>query len=61
MHPKIIHQQNLARGATAIDAAFQIHTEVGLNMHGVEINGKRVSELSPVIVRCNLKFLRLLV
>mmetsp|Transcript_40398 Transcript_40398/g.59057 ORF Transcript_40398/g.59057 Transcript_40398/m.59057 type:complete len:1092 (+) Transcript_40398:77-3352(+) len=33
---------NLARGATVIDAAFQIHTEVGLNMHGVEINGKRV-------------------
>lgn len=31
---------NLARGATAIDAAFQIHTEVGLRMHGVEINGK---------------------
>jgi len=34
---------NLARGATAIDAAFQIHTEVGLNMHGVEINGKPVT------------------
>jgi RelA/SpoT family (p)ppGpp synthetase len=34
---------NLARGATAIDAAFQIHTEVGLNMHGVDINGKPVS------------------
>jgi (p)ppGpp synthase/HD superfamily hydrolase len=34
---------NLARGATAIDAAFQIHTEIGLNMHGVEINGKPVS------------------
>lgn len=33
---------NLSRGATAIDAAFQIHTEVGLNMHGVEINGKPV-------------------
>ncbi|KAL7568699.1 hypothetical protein ACA910_021694 [Epithemia clementina (nom. ined.)] len=33
---------NLARGATVIDAAFQIHTEVGLNMHGVEINGKPV-------------------
>ncbi|EEC50040.1 predicted protein, partial [Phaeodactylum tricornutum CCAP 1055/1] len=33
---------NLARGATAIDAAFQIHTEVGLSMHGVEINGKPV-------------------
>ena len=33
---------NLARGATAIDAAFQIHTEIGLNMHGVEINGKPV-------------------
>jgi len=33
---------NLARGATAIDAAFQIHTEVGLTMHGVEINGKPV-------------------
>jgi len=34
---------NLARGSTAIDAAFQIHTEVGINMHGVEINGKPVS------------------
>ncbi len=34
---------NLARGATAVDAAFQIHTEVGLQMHGVEINGKPVS------------------
>jgi len=34
---------NLARGATVIDAAFQIHTEIGLNMHGVEINGKPVS------------------
>jgi RelA/SpoT family (p)ppGpp synthetase len=33
---------NLARGATAIDAAFQIHTEVGLKMHGVQINGKPV-------------------
>jgi len=33
---------NLARGATAIDAAFQIHTDIGLNMHGVEINGKPV-------------------
>jgi GTP pyrophosphokinase len=34
---------NLARGSTALDAAFQIHTEVGLNMHGVEINGRPVS------------------
>jgi len=33
---------NLARGATAIDAAFQIHTEVGIGMHGAEINGKPV-------------------
>ena len=33
---------NLARGASAIDAAFQIHTEIGLTMHGVEINGKPV-------------------
>jgi len=33
---------NLARGATVIDAAFQIHTEVGLTMHAVEINGKPV-------------------
>ena len=33
---------NLAKGATVIDAAFQIHTEVGLTMHGVEINGKPV-------------------
>ena len=39
---------NLARGATAVDAAFQIHTEVGLNMHGVEINGKPVSRYFPV-------------
>ena len=37
---------NLARGATAVDAAFQIHTEVGLNMHGVEINGRPVRKLS---------------
>ena len=34
---------NLARGATVIDAAFQIHTEVGLMMHGAHINGKPVS------------------
>ncbi len=34
---------NLAKGSTVVDAAFQIHTEVGLNMHGVEINGKPVS------------------
>jgi len=33
---------NLAKGATVIDAAFQIHTEVGLTMHGAEINGKPV-------------------
>jgi len=33
---------NLSRGATAIDAAFQIHTEIGLSMNGVEINGKAV-------------------
>lgn len=33
---------NLARGATAIDTAFQIHPEIGLNMYGVEINGKHV-------------------
>jgi len=34
---------NLSKGSTVIDAAFQIHTEVGLNMHGAEINGKPVS------------------
>ena len=34
---------NLTKGSTVIDAAFQIHTEVGLTMHGVEINGKPVS------------------
>lgn len=33
---------NLARGATVIDAAFQIHTEVGLNMYEAQINGKPV-------------------
>ena len=31
---------NLSRGATVIDAAFQIHTEVGMRMCGVEINGE---------------------
>ena len=33
---------NLSRGATVIDAAFQIHSEVGIAMHGAEINGKAV-------------------
>lgn len=33
---------NLAKGATVIDAAFRIHTEVGLSMQSVEINGKPV-------------------
>ena len=36
---------NLAKGATVIDAAFQIHSEVGLNMHGVEINGRSVGTM----------------
>jgi (p)ppGpp synthase/HD superfamily hydrolase len=47
---------NLARGATAIDAAFQIHTEVGLTMHGVEINGKPVSSftVSSLMMFCIL-------
>lgn len=31
---------NLPRGATVVDAAFQIHSEVGLNMHGAQINGR---------------------
>ena len=49
---------NLARGATAIDAAFQIHTEVGLKMEGVKINGKPVrynicfSVLVSVVMLC---------
>jgi len=34
---------NLARGATVIDAAFSIHTEVGLHMYGAHINGRPVS------------------
>ena len=34
---------NLSKGSTAIDAAFQIHSEVGLTMTGAEINGKPVS------------------
>jgi (p)ppGpp synthase/HD superfamily hydrolase len=34
---------NLPRGATIVDVAFQIHTEVGLKMHGAEINGKPVA------------------
>lgn len=40
---------NLARGATAVDAAFQIHTEVGLQMVGIEINGKPVSNMTQMI------------
>ncbi|KAL3816998.1 hypothetical protein ACHAXA_010118 [Cyclostephanos tholiformis] len=39
---------NLSRGATVVDAAFQIHTTVGLQMHGVEINGKPVRVLVPI-------------
>jgi (p)ppGpp synthase/HD superfamily hydrolase len=31
---------NLSRGAAVIDAAFQIHTEVGLSMTGATINGQ---------------------
>jgi len=34
---------NLSKGATVVDAAFEISTEVGLHMHAVEINGKPVS------------------
>jgi GTP pyrophosphokinase len=34
---------NLTKGSTVIDAAFQIHTDLGLSMRGVEINGKPVS------------------
>jgi (p)ppGpp synthase/HD superfamily hydrolase len=34
---------NISKGSTAIDAAFQIHSEVGLTMTGAEINGKPVS------------------
>ena len=33
---------NLSRGATVLDAAFQIHTEVGLRMTGASINGRPV-------------------
>jgi len=32
---------NLSRGATIIDAAFAIHTEVGLTMVGAQINGRK--------------------
>ncbi len=47
---------NLAKGSTVIDAAFQIHTEVGLTMHGVEINGKPVSEESVLLGVLGLGF-----
>ena len=33
---------NLSRGTTVIDAAFAIHTEVGLNMAAATINGQSV-------------------
>ena len=46
---------NLSRGATVIDAAFQIHTEVGLRMHGSLINGKPVRE--KFATKCLMKFL----
>jgi GTP pyrophosphokinase len=51
---------NLARGATAVDAAFQIHTEVGLNMHGVEINGKPVSSTFPSSLTIYIHFVHLI-
>lgn len=31
---------NLSRGSTVVDVAFQIHTEIGLNMVGAIINGQ---------------------
>ena len=34
---------NLTKGSTVIDVAFTIHTDIGLSMYGVEINGKLVS------------------
>mmetsp|Transcript_33696 Transcript_33696/g.76952 ORF Transcript_33696/g.76952 Transcript_33696/m.76952 type:complete len:674 (-) Transcript_33696:70-2091(-) len=34
---------NLSRGCTVLDAAFKIHTEVGLCMAYPEVNGKRVA------------------
>ena len=33
---------NLSRGATVIDAAFAIHTEVGLKMSAAQINGQNM-------------------
>jgi (p)ppGpp synthase/HD superfamily hydrolase len=41
---------NLPRGATVVDAAFQIHSEVGLNMHGALINGRPVRFSSLIIL-----------
>jgi GTP pyrophosphokinase len=61
---------NLLRGATIIDAAFAIHTEVGLQMTAAEINGLRkplsyelvngdvVSILTDPVARPSLDWMR---
>jgi (p)ppGpp synthase/HD superfamily hydrolase len=52
---------NLARGATgAADVEFQIHPEVGLNTHCVEINGKLVHLTFPSSLTIFIHFVHLI-
>jgi len=41
--------KTLPKGATALDFAFSIHTDVGLKCMGVKVNGKLVSLSHPLI------------
>mmetsp|Transcript_333 Transcript_333/g.1148 ORF Transcript_333/g.1148 Transcript_333/m.1148 type:complete len:684 (-) Transcript_333:330-2381(-) len=46
---------NLVRGATVLDAAFKIHTDLGLRMDYAEVNGRRVRHSHVLATADNIK------